>query len=114
MSKHIDDDAFIAEKRALYCKDCDMRMSVYEIGDAPCKSCGINDMLDALDDFPAADVAPVVRCKDCVYYKESKLLAPSKFCFRLKDKDGNSVGYNFSPDDFCSRGEKMDEKESKI
>ena len=59
MGRYIDADAFVAEKRSLYCKDCDMRMGVYEIGDAPCKSCGINDMLDALDDFPAADVAPV-------------------------------------------------------
>lgn len=51
----------------------------------------------------------VVRCKDCKWYKESKLLAPNKFCFRLKDRNGDRVGYNFAPDDFCSYGERKDE-----
>lgn len=63
-----------------------------------------------LDEIPAADVAPVVRCKDCKYYNRSELLAPNKFCFRLKHPTENRViGYNFAPDDFCSYGEpKMD------
>ena len=63
MPRYIDADAFISEKRELYCKDCDQRKRgkqiVYHIGDAPCRSCGINDLLDALDDAPAADVEPV-------------------------------------------------------
>ena len=51
----------------------------------------------------------VVRCKDCVYYQEGKLLAPNKFCFRLKHpKENRQVGYNFSPDDFCSYGERRE------
>ena len=33
---------------------------------------------------PAADVTPVVRCRDCKYYRVSTMLAPNKFCFRLK------------------------------
>lgn len=48
----------------------------------------------------------IVRCKDCVYYRESDCLSPNKFCFRLKGKDGNPIGYNFAPDDYCSRGER--------
>ena len=56
---------------------------------------------------PAADVAPVVRCKDCKYYKTSELLPPHKFCFRLRHPTENrSVGYNFADDDFCSHGER--------
>lgn len=62
-----------------------------------------------LDEIPAADVAPVVRCKDCKYYNRSELLAPNKFCFRLKHPTENRViGYNFAPDDFCSSGERKD------
>lgn len=57
------------------------------------------------------DVVEVVRCKDCKYYKESPLLAPNRFCFRLRGKDGEPVGYNFSGDDFCSRGERKEFEE---
>ena len=63
---------------------------------------------EAIAKQPTADVAEVVRCKDCKWYKESKLLATNKFCFRLKDRNGDRVGYNFAPDDFCSYGERMD------
>lgn len=56
---------------------------------------------------PTVDAVEVVRCKDCKYYQEGKLLAPNKFCFRLKHpKENRQVGYNFSPDDFCSYGER--------
>lgn len=60
---------------------------------------------DKINKIPAADVAPVVRCKDCKYYRVSAMLAPNKFCFRLKHPvEDRSIGYNFAPDDFCSHG----------
>lgn len=67
MSRYIDVDKFIEDKRNAYCKDCDMRKGVkngvvticYDIGDAPCRICGINDMLDELDDYTTADVEEV-------------------------------------------------------
>lgn len=66
---YIDRDAFIKQQRELYCKDCTRRMGVkngklkeiYKIGEAPCKSCELNDALDSLDDYPEADVAPIVH-----------------------------------------------------
>lgn len=59
--------------------------------------------------MPAADVAPVVRCKDCKYYRVGAMLAPNKFCFRLKHPvEDRPIGYNFAPDDFCSHGERKD------
>lgn len=59
--------------------------------------------------IPAADVAPVVRCKDCKYYRVGAMLAPNKFCFRLKHPvEDRPIGYNFAPDDFCSHGERKD------
>ena len=52
--------------------------------------------------IPAADVAPVVRCKDCLYWNSA-----IGFCHQ------NSQYYNggeswdiYQPDDFCSRGER--------
>lgn len=58
---------------------------------------------------PAADVASVVRCRDCKYYRVSTMLAPNKFCFRLKHPvEDRPIGYNFAPDDFCSYGERKE------
>lgn len=66
-----------------------------------------NNVIDMIQKQPAADVVEVVRCKDCKYYQEGKLLAPNKFCFRLRHPTENrQVGYNFSDNDFCSYGER--------
>lgn len=62
----------------------------------------------AIMSIPTADVVEVVRCKDCKWYKESKLLEPNKFCFRLKDRNGDPIGYNFSSNEFCSFGERKE------
>lgn len=66
MSEYIERDAFLAEQRHLYCDNCAKRKNskgklVYDIGDAPCRACGICNVLDAVEDAPAADVRPVVR-----------------------------------------------------
>lgn len=53
----------------------------------------------------------LVRCGECKWYKEGKLLGPTKFCFRLRDADGERIGYNFASDDFCSRGERKEEED---
>lgn len=52
---------------------------------------------ETIDQVPAADVAPVVRCKDCKYNRGSKkCLNPDSFFAVPKD------------DDFCSYGERKD------
>ena len=61
MAKYINRDTFLERQRAWYCKDCGMRKNtrgkfVYEIGGAACKACDIGTMLDAVEDYPAADV----------------------------------------------------------
>ena len=70
---YISREAFLAEQRHLYCKNCARRKGmkngkmkfVYKIGDAPCRACDIGDVLDGVENFPAADVRPVVLCRDC-------------------------------------------------
>lgn len=74
MSDYIEREAFLAEQRHLYCENCARRKNVkgkfvYDIGDAPCRACDIMDVLDAVEDFPAADVRPVVLCRDCKHYQ---------------------------------------------
>ena len=58
-----------------------------------------------IEDASDTDVAEVVRCRDCKWYRESAVLYPQRFCFRLKDRNGKRVGYNFADNDFCSHGE---------
>ena len=50
----------------------------------------------------------IVRCEDCEHYQNGDIIHWAKFCFRYKDKDGNRIGYNRSPDDWCSYGERRD------
>lgn len=56
-------------------------------------------------DMPAAEVAPVVRCKDCQYWKRNAGLtdSPNGHCFE-HDIDTNGR-------DFCSYGERKDNDE---
>jgi len=69
--EYIDREAFVEQKRKQYCEDCNRRKGfkrgqykiLYEIGEAPCRACEIDDMLNDVEDFPAADVRPVVRGK---------------------------------------------------
>ena len=64
MADYIDREAFIADKRKWYCADCDRRKGmkngkmrfVYDIGDAPCRACSVDDMFGDIEDYPAADV----------------------------------------------------------
>ena len=61
MAEYINRDTFLEHERAWYCKDCSRRKSskgkvIYEIGEAPCRACDIGTMLDAVEDYPAADV----------------------------------------------------------
>ena len=71
MTDYISREAFVEQKRKQYCEDCDRRKgmkngkykTLYEIGEAPCRACGIDDMLNDVEDFPAADVREVKRGK---------------------------------------------------
>lgn len=95
MAEFIDKQAFLEEQRHLYCENCERRKGmkrgkmqfVYEIGDAPCRSCGYGDVLDDLEDFPAADVRPVVKAR-WVYTDMSRLVCSNcgnPVAFALKD-----------------------------
>ena len=67
----------------------------------------IGGVLFALDALTAKG-EDIVRCKDCKWYRESELFDGINFCYRLIGAEGKHVGYNFSDDDFCSRGERLE------
>lgn len=53
----------------------------------------------AISEIPAADVVPVVRCKDCKHYKPEEYECGCDF--------GGGLPY-VKADDFCSYGDRMD------
>lgn len=64
-------------------------------------------VLREVSDAPAADVAPVVRCKDCKHYRNY----PNGLCYLHTEQKTNARGYSgeavcVEPDDFCSYGER--------
>lgn len=67
MKDYIDREAFIDAKRKQYCGDCDRRKGMkngkmrfcYDTGEAPCRACSVDDILNDVEDFPAADVVEV-------------------------------------------------------
>ena len=54
----------------------------------------------ALDDSPTIDAVPVVRCRECKLWLNSKLFPHNHYCIRSE-----RVAY---PDDFCSYGERKE------
>ena len=58
----------------------------------------ISRLLDKLAKAPAADVAEVVRCKDCKYIVDATINANGFLICDISDME-------ITPDDFCSYGE---------
>lgn len=69
----------------------------------------IHDVLDIIDEAPAADVTQVVRCKDCVCMGKRPPLPEG-----YREDCGWCMlhGRVVLPEDFCSNGERMDDDES--
>jgi hypothetical protein len=53
--------------------------------------------LQSISDMPAADVAEVVRCKDCKHLVNATINANGFLICDISDME-------IAPDDFCSRG----------
>lgn len=99
----IDADALEDDVMERYCKDCEKRKGIkrgkwrviYEIGEAPCRACDVDDMKTELEEAPTIDALEVVRCKDCKHFDGSYPM-----CCRFEE--------TFEPEDYCSFGEKRE------
>jgi len=60
--------------------------------------------MQAIDELPSADVAPVVRCKDCAWCEYDTAL-DQYWCTRGR----LIIGWHVMPDDFCSYAERREE-----
>ena len=66
-----------------------------------------NDLAEDFYSIPAADVAPVVRCKGCMHYDMG-------VCLKIYS-DGNvhtEAWQSRKPEDFCSYGERKDKADA--
>lgn len=101
MPEYIDKDKLLNDIECIDISDCT------DIDDI------FTEVERTIDEQPAADVAEVVRCRDCKFYNKK-----TGFCLNhsyFKDSDGMSCSPADSPDftffnedDFCSYGERMD------
>ena len=64
-----------------------------------------SSLIDSISKLPAADVAPVVRCKDCKYWQDNNDGYPHEEC---------RWGHGETPDanDFCSYGTRKEGDEN--
>lgn len=90
MAEYIDREAFKKSVEERYCKPC--KAEGKDHNGCWCRACWVDDMLDEVDCFQPADVAPVVRCKDCKY-RDGTPGQPNILCAQMHE------------DDFCSYGE---------
>lgn len=90
-------DEYISREAALkyikseQCKTCS------DIG--LCGNCAVLVAVKLLEKVPAADVAPVVRCRDCKYGSYDSKPNGAMVCLRTND------GFWRKEADFCSYGE---------
>ena len=114
MDELISRSALLAAIRRQYCTDCD------SYGGVRCRACHADDMMALADDAPAVDAVPVVRCKDCVYFREHHVCLPDgseRDYAEGEDYVHAGVGVNVGSQcrkeeepcfregcDFCSRG----------
>lgn len=67
---------------------------------------GWNGLLNIINDAPTIDAVPVVRCRECVHYREyrtRRYKQPIRECVRMARHD---MEFRVKPDDFCSYGQR--------
>ena len=98
MAEYLDKEAFKKSVEERYCKPC--KAEKKDHNGCWCRACWVDDMLDDVECFQPADVAPVVRCKDCKY-RDGTPGKPNILCAQMHE------------DDFCSYGECREGKDEK-
>lgn len=86
-------DEYISREAALKYIKSEQCRTCSDIG--LCGNCAVLVAVKLLEKVPAADVAPVVRCRDCIYNIDG-------LCFCRRPLGS---GVAVEPDDFCRWGE---------
>ena len=117
----IDADALIDVLTQRCCKNCDKRMGtkngkrrmIYEIGEAPCRACYVDDVKMELDEAPTIDAVQVVRCKDCRWFDKTEDSSYG-YCHAMKHGYYSkhweiSIYRKYKEDFYCADGERENE-----
>ena len=96
MVEYIEREALMRRIKEIHCAECDSYHGVR------CRACWVDDTLDYIDSEPAADVATVVRCKDCKHSWED--------IGGLTCSHGVCVDCVVLGDFYCANGERKDGK----
>ena len=94
MAEYIEREALMRRIKEIHCAECDSYHGVR------CRACWVDDTLDYIDSEPAADVAEVVRCRDCKHV----WIHPCGYVYCHRD-GRNAYEMTFNLDSFCSYGE---------
>ena len=89
--EYIEREALMRRIKEIHCAECDSYHG------ARCRACWVDDTLDYIDSEQAADVAEVVRCKDCKYMTQ---WAYGRYCTVWDGVNG------MGDDGFCNYGER--------
>ena len=63
---------------------------------------------ETLREVPLVDAVPVVRCRECKFYREFRTKRYNqlmRLCYRMGKRD---MEYPVKPDDFCSYGQRKE------
>ena len=97
--EYIERDEAVEWARLTYCKECNSFNGV------KCRACPFDDAIGLIEDYPAADVVEVLRCKDCKHFI-AEMIGDSLECICKF-----SVGMvHISPASYCSYGERKEQK----
>ena len=99
MDEYISREETIKRIEEGYCTGCNSYNGVR------CRACGTGDAIDMIEDTTAADVAPVVRCKDCKHSWED--------IGGLTCSHGVCVDCAVLADFYCAYGERKDGADAK-
>lgn len=94
MAEFIEREAFLEDVEKRYCLPC--QEGGKDRNGCMCRACWVDDMCGEVIGAPAADVAPVVRCKDCQNLRQS---GTGWYCCEY--------GGTITPQDYCSRAERI-------
>lgn len=61
-----------------------------------------------IESAPTIDAVPVVRCRECIHYKENRTKKYGNLIYRCTRMGKYDMDYPVRPDDFCSYGERKE------
>ena len=95
MAEYISSEETIKRIKECYCTGCNSYNGVR------CRACGTGDAIDMIEDTTAADVAPVVRCRNCEHSYED---LGGLYC-----SYGPCVDCPVPPDFWCANGRRRED-----